>query len=249
MILCVDIGNSATKIAIVRGTRVVRQAVVPATAPAREIARACARVMRGVRVLEAAALASVRPEATDAVVRIIVGVTGQYPIVVNHRTPMPLRLAVRRPERVGTDRLCAACGALGGRRRDAIVITVGSAITVNLIRNRVFLGGVIMPGPAMSLSAMHTFTAQLPALDIDAPAPGRIDDTESAMRWGATLAGAGGVRLAVEMLDRRVGTRPARFVTGGLAAQLGRWLPAGWNRIPDLTVVGLAGIARYGLRK
>lgn len=249
MILCVDIGNSATKIATVRGTRVVRQAVVPAAAPVREIARACARVMRGVSALEAAALASVRPEATDAVVRIIVGVTGQYPIVVNHRTPMPLRIAVRRPEKLGADRLCAACGALGDRRRDAIVITVGSAITVNLIQNRVFLGGVIMPGPAMSLSAMHTFTAQLPALDFDAPAPGRIDDTESAMRWGATLAGAGGIRLAVEMLDRRAGKRPTRFVTGGFAARLSRWLPADWKRTPDLTLTGLAGIARYGTGK
>lgn len=249
MILCVDIGNSATKIATVNGTRVVRQAVVPAKAPVREIARACARVVRGVRTLDAAALTSVRPGATDAVVRIVAGLTGQYPIVVNHRTPMPLRIAVRRPEKVGTDRLCAACGALGSRRRDAIVITVGSAITVNLIRNRVFLGGVIMPGPAMSLTAMHVSTALLPDLDVDAPAPSRIDDTESAMHWGAVLAGAGGVRLAVEMLDRRAGRRSTRFVTGGYAPRLGRWLPAGWKSAPDLTLLGLAAIARHGAVK
>jgi type III pantothenate kinase len=249
VILCVDIGNSATKIAIVNGTRVVRKSVVSAKAPVREVAHACARVMRGARAIDAAALTSVRPDATDAVVRIVVGLTGQYPIVVNHRTPMPMRIAVRRPEKVGTDRLCAACGALGSRRRDAIVITVGSAITVNLIRNRVFLGGVIMPGPAMSLKAMHTFTAQLPDLDIDAPAPARIDDTESAMHWGAVLAGAGGVRLAVEMLDRRAGRRPTRFVTGGYAPRLGRWLPAAWKSAPDLTLLGLAAIVGCDTRK
>jgi type III pantothenate kinase len=199
--------------------------------------------------LEAAALSSVRPRATDALVRVIVRASGLHPTVVNHRTPMPLAIGVRHAARVGTDRLCAACGALRGKRRDAIVVTVGSAITVNLVRDRVFLGGVIMPGPAMSLAAMHTFTAQLPKLEFDGPPPSRIEDTEGAMRWGATLAGAGGIRLAVEMLDARAGSQPARFVTGGNADRIGRWLPKAWKRDPDLTLLGLAVIARHGLRK
>lgn len=244
MILCVDVGNTATKIALVAGSRVARRASVSAGAGEREVARAMARVLRGAASLEGAALSSVRPRATDATVRAIVRTTGLYPTVVNHRTPMPIRIAMRQPARVGSDRLCAACGAVGARRRDAIVIDVGSAITVNLVRDRTFVGGVIMPGPATSLAALHAFTAQLPRLDVLAVPPG-IDDTESAMRWGTTLACAGGVRMAVEMLDGRAGRRPARFVTGGYAPRLQRWLPRGWKRAPDLTLLGLALIARY----
>jgi type III pantothenate kinase len=202
-------------------------------------------VVRGTRVLDGAAVSSVRPKATDAIVRAVVRATGLYPIVVNHRTPMPIEIAVRYPARVGTDRLCAACGAVGARRRDAIVVDVGSAITVNLVRDRVFLGGVIMPGPATSLAALHAFTEQLPRLDIESQVPTRIDDTESAMRWGALLAGVGGIRLAVSMLDRRAGRRPQRFVTGGNAPKLSRWLPRDWKRAPDLTLLGLAGIVRF----
>ncbi len=243
MILCVDVGNTASKFALVRGTRVVRRAVVASDAGAREMTRACAEILRAARSVEAAAVSSVRPTATDAVVRAIAGATGLYPTVVNHRTPMPIRISVRNPDRVGTDRLCAACGAVGERGKSAIVITVGSAITVNLVRNRVFLGGVIMPGPAMSLAAMHALTAQLPKLDV-AARPSRIDDTESAMRWGSTLAGAGGIRLAVVMLDGRAGGRPARFLTGGYADRVSDWLPNGWTRSPDLTLLGLARIAR-----
>src|SRR5262245_6522483 len=181
MILCVDIGNSATKIALVRGARVAARAVISADTSARSIDLGLIRVLRGVRDLDGAAVCSVRPAATDELVRSVMRRTGYHPIVVNHRTPMPIAIAVRQPERVGTDRLCAACGAMRGRRRDAIVITVGTAITVNLVRNRVFRGGVIMPGIAMSLAAMHHFTAQLPKLDLSGP-PKRIDDTESAMR-------------------------------------------------------------------
>ncbi len=242
MILCVDAGNTATKVAVVDGARVSRAVVVPVGASEREMARACARILRGVRLLEAAAISSVRPRATNSLVRVVARATGLYPMVVNHRTPMPIDIDVRRPARVGSDRLCAACGAVRGRRRDAIVITAGSAITVNLVLDRVFLGGVIMPGPAMSLEAMHAFTAQLPRLDLEPP-PTRIDDTEPAMRWGATFAAAGGIRLAVEMLDRRAGRSPGRFVTGGHGPRLRAWLPRSFALAPDLTLLGLARIA------
>ena len=242
MILCVDIGNTATKIALVAGRRITRRAVIDAGANERALGRAVANVLRGRRPLNGAALCSVRPQATDAVVRAIVRASGLYPTVVNHRTPMPIDLAVRQPARVGTDRLCAACGALDARRRDAIVVTVGSAITVNLVVDRVFMGGVIMPGPGMSLAAMHTFTAQLPQLALAAAAPVRFDDTESAMRWGAVLSAAGGIQLAVDMLHQRARRCPVRFITGGDAARVARWLPHGWKHVPDLTLVGLARI-------
>ena len=75
MILCVDIGNTASKIALVAGARVTRRAVVPALTSERELARACARVLRGTGSLDAAAVSSVRPRATDAVVRMIVRAT------------------------------------------------------------------------------------------------------------------------------------------------------------------------------
>ena len=244
MILAVDIGNSATKVALVSGERVTRRAVIDARAGDRVLAATLVRTVRGVRTLEAAAISSVRPRATDAMVRAVVRATGLFPVVVNHRTAMPIDIAVRYPARVGADRLCAACGAIKGSRRDAIVITVGSAITVNLVLDRTFLGGVIMPGPVMSLAAMHAVTAKLPALDLGATAPRRFDDTESAMRWGALLAGSGGIEKAVDILDRRARKRLPRVITGGDAVQVARSLPRSYRFEPDLTLLGLARIAR-----
>ncbi len=244
MILAVDIGNSATKVALVSGERVTRRSVIDARAGDRAIAATLARTVGDARTLEAVALSSVRPRATDAMVRAVVRATGLFPVVVNHRTAMPIDIAVRYPARVGADRLCAACGAIRGSRRDAIVITVGSAITVNLVLDRTFLGGVIMPGPVMSLAAMHAFTAKLPALDLGATAPRRFDDTESAMRWGALLAGSGGIEKAVDMLDRRARRRLPRVITGGDAGPVARSLPRSYRLEPDLTLLGLARIGR-----
>jgi len=247
VILAIDIGNTATKVALVLGARVASRVIVSADAKAGAVDHALLRLLRRVRNLDGVAISSVRPDATESVVRAVVRRTGRYPIVVNHRTPMPIDIAVRRPERVGTDRLCAACGALRGRRRDAIVITVGTAITVNLVRNRVFRGGVIMPGVGMSLAAMHHFTAQLPKLDLDRLAPKRIDDTESAMHWGALLSGAGGIQLAVELLEKGSRRRLPRLATGGDVPRVVRWLPANTLLQEDLTLLGLASIVRHNL--
>jgi type III pantothenate kinase len=246
MMLCVDIGNTSTKIALLSGARVLRSARVPSAAPAREVARAVARVARAGEGIERALVASVRPASTARVVRAIARVTGVAPVVVTHRTPMPVTIGVRRPDRVGTDRLCAACGAVRGGRRSAIVVDAGSAITVDLVVDRRFLGGVILPGPSTSLAALHHFTARLPAIDFDRGplAPRRIDDTESAMRWGAALGAAGGIRAAVAMLEARAGKRLATVVSGGHAVRLSLLLPEKWQLIPELTLLGLAAIGR-----
>ena len=244
MILCVDIGNTATKIAVVAGARVVHRAVVSALASERELARACVRVLRGARSLDAAAVSSVRPRATDAVVRMIVRATGLYPIVVNHRTPMPIDVAVRYPARVGADRLCAACGAVGARRRDAIVVDGGFGDHGESGRRPRVRGGRDHAGSrgiARRHARLHRSTSRSSASTHRPPSgsttPSPPCDGEACCRR------PGASKLAVEMLDRRAGSRPTRFVTGGDAPRIARWLPRAWSHVPDLTLLGLARIA------
>jgi len=246
MTLCVDIGNTSTKIAVVLGARVLRTTRVPSRAPAGDVVRAVARVARAAGTIERALVSSVRPASTARVVRAIARATGVDAVVVTHRTPMPVAIGVRWPERVGTDRLCAACGAVRGGRRSAIVVDAGSAITVDLVIERRFLGGVILPGPSTSLDALHRFTARLPSIDFARGplAPRRIDDTESAMRWGAALGAAGGIRAAAAMLEARAGKRLTTVVSGGHAARLCLLLPRHWQLVPDLTLLGLAAIGQ-----
>jgi type III pantothenate kinase len=241
--LCVDIGNTSIKIARVGGERVSRVVVLPGGASARDVSRALARVA-GPAVDASAAISSVRPAVTGSMVRAIRRELGREPLVVTSRLRLPVEIATRRPDRVGPDRICAACGATRGRASSAIVVDAGSAVTVDLVLARRFLGGVILPGPQMSLSAMHAFTARLPDLRLPGRWPGRIDDTRAAMEWGALLGAAGGIRLAVEMLEARAGGRPPHWLTGGHARRLRSRLPGRWRNDPNLTLRGLAAIAR-----
>jgi type III pantothenate kinase len=137
------------------------------------------------------------------------------------------------------------------RRGDVIVVDVGTAITVDLVTRRVFRGGVILPGPALSLAALHTHTERLPALDFDAGRfpPDTVDSTGPAMRWGAGLAATGGIRAAVAMLERRARRRLPVVITGGGAGRLQSLLPRRYGFRPHLTLVGLAVITNLTVKR
>ena len=78
---------------------------------------------------------------------------------------MPLAARVDEPDKVGLDRLANALAAdrLRAAERGAIVVDLGSAITVDVVSpDGAFLGGAILPGIAMSARALHEFTDLLP---------------------------------------------------------------------------------------
>ena len=241
MIVCVDIGNSYIKMALVDAGRVRRARVIESRASSAELERTLRLLVRG-RVTRGI-IASVLPQRTETMRRALRRELGADPVVVGARTPLPIRMAVRHPERVGTDRVCAACGAVAGRLRHAIVVDAGSAITVDLVRDRRFMGGLIIPGPQMMLDALHEFTAQLPGLALAGEGIGRFDDTARAMRTGAVVGSAGAIEAGVRLLREASGVRPRVWVTGGHAARLSSRLPSEWVFVPHLTLLGLARIA------
>ncbi len=96
---------------------------------------------------------------------------------------------------VGIDRLvdAVAVNRLRDAGRPAVVVDVGSAITVDLVsRDGAFLGGAILPGIAMSARAIHEFTDLLPLVEMSeliAPPPvlgtATAPAMESGLFWGA----------------------------------------------------------------
>jgi pantothenate kinase type III len=133
------------------------------------------------------------------------------------------------PESVGRDRLFAARGALERLGRSALVVDLGSAITVDLLRventagaarlRGLFCGGSIAPGPALLASALHRLTARLPAVDVRPPVTALGRDTQGAISSGVFHGVRGAVRELVERIGAEAGERALPVVvTGGAAA-------------------------------
>lgn len=165
---------------------------------------------------------------------------------------LPLEVALPRPDMVGVDRLLDALAAnrLRDRDRPAVVVDVGTAITVDLVSARgQFLGGAIRPGIAMSARAMHEFTDLLPLIEmaeLTTPPPALGTSTEAAMRSGLFWSAVGAIRELVEQLSESTPGDPQIFITGGAGPAVAQLLGSHAQHIPHLTLAGIALAVRAG---
>lgn len=157
---------------------------------------------------------------------------------------LPLKAAVERPDMVGIDRLldALAVNRLRSPDRAAIVVDIGSAITVDLVSaDGVFQGGAILPGIAMSARALHTFTDLLPLIDtadLDEPPPPVGKATVAAMQAGLYWGAVGAIR---ELASQFAEGRPADLVvTGGAGPAVAGLLGPAARHVPHLTLAGIA---------
>lgn len=168
---------------------------------------------------------------------------------------LPLVVELPQPDRVGIDRLLGAVAAncLRAAGRPAIIIDVGSAITVDLVSPAgAFLGGAILPGIGMSARAMHDFTDLLPLVSMEEladspPALGTstIEAIRSGLYWGALGAMKELiVRLAAECATRFPESEPpAVFLTGGAAPVVAQVLDPAAKCVAHLVLGGIALVA------
>jgi pantothenate kinase type III len=142
--------------------------------------------------------------------------TGPVPpgtLLLGRDFPPLVRNLTREPGRVGADRLAQASAAWHRARGACVVVSMGTAITVDVVDTRgVFRGGLIAPGLRLMARALHEHTALLPEVD---PVR-RLDpvgrDTREALQAGIWLAARGLLREALR------GAKGPVFGTGGDAA-------------------------------
>ena len=249
MVLCIDAGNSRIKIAVVGARRIHRLADVR-TSRIVERPERFTRLIHdlGPRLggLSGAAMSSVVPGINRYLRKTIREELGVGVLLIDKACRFPFRVAAKDPAKVGVDRFSAAAG-LHKRTLNAIIVDIGSAITVDLVREGSFAGGLIMPGPALGLHALGSYARKLPQIDYKAITrhfPVSFDDTRPSMILGTHIGTLGGVREAVRFLTQetrgqKTRARPAIVVTGGGArAFAGRW-PASWRYDPDLVLRGV----------
>jgi len=244
--LCIDIGNSAIKCALVNVDEVERRSALVSTGleSAAAVNDSILAVLDGA-VVENVTLCSVVPELTDLIASGAQSATGVRPWVLTHDAPYPFTLDSDTATQTGIDRLAAATGAVLHAGKDVIVVDFGSATTVDLVHAGRYRGGAIIAGPELSLRALSQHTAQLPRLDFDpAEAGRRIVTTADAMQFGALMSTVGGACRAAKHLEATADKEMGVVYTGGVGAGLGEHLPRRWCYSPDLLLLGLSYLTR-----
>lgn len=147
------------------------------------------------------------------------------------------------PESLGADRYAALVAARRRDLGDCVVVSVGTALTVDaLTAAGEFLGGVIAPGPELMRGALLRGTAGVRASG--GPAVEFPVDTGAAVAGGIALAQSGVVMGMRERLARQGGGQVTILLSGGARAELVKLLAPPVVEVDDLVLEGLAWIAK-----
>ena len=198
--------------------------------------------------VRAVCLASVAPTVTQSVVEGVAAITGCTGLLVDARSPLPVRLDVDEPLTVGADPIVNVLAAVELFKADSIVVDFGTATTFDCVTEDArFLGGAIMPGLRTSADQLTRRAAKLPATELRAPSRVIGRRTEECIQAGVLF----GTADAVDGIVRRItaewpgGKKPRVVATGGLAAIVAPLTTTIELTDPDLTLRGLRIAARH----
>jgi type III pantothenate kinase len=256
MIICVDVGNSGAKIALVDGNAVLERARAATSDVSQDALSEGLRTLVGdVGERPTAIIAvSVVERWLERLERSADELGLPLTIVASSNVPIPTALV--RPDLTGADRLLAAWAATSIYGAPAVVIDLGTATTVNAVdADGFFLGGAILPGLALAADSLAEGTARLPRVELDLPADAIGSDTTAAIQIGLIIGQIGAIREIVTRMREHIGADAKVIFTGGHTAapwaqkafleSASEDLPAVADIIdPDLVMKGLNLLAR-----
>jgi type III pantothenate kinase len=154
-----------------------------------------------------------------------------------------IALNVDEPQSVGADRALNAISAHALTGGDKIVISFGTATTLDHVDGSgAYCGGIIAPGINLSLDALVAATAKLPRIAVEAPDSDSVigRTTEHQMLIGIYWGYVAMIEGLIERMKAEIGVPVTIIATGGLADLFQQHAHL-FDRIePDLTLRGLA---------
>ncbi len=234
-ILTADLGNTAVNFGLFEGSRVVEVRSMSTLDLSTE---AVLDLLSDWNDVDYGVYCSVVPHLRTELERALHHLTGRTPLELVYGDQIPFRVHYANPVKLGADRLAHAFFVRRSVRRNAVVVDIGTAATVDFILGTgEFLGGAILPGPESALEGLTRRTHQLPRFQWSNIEGFVGHSPEEAMEIGILRGLEGALLYIVAQGEQELGLRfPSKYITGGLAPLIR--LP-GFQALPYLTLHGL----------
>ncbi|MFH0855472.1 MAG: type III pantothenate kinase [Candidatus Omnitrophota bacterium] len=208
MLLAVDIGNTNISLAVFKGSRIVKSWIIPVKKY---------RPLRSLGLpIKGALICSVAPQITRRLIIDIKKSLGIKPLIIGKNAGVPLKNLYQEPKQLGPDRLVNAYAASRIYSTPVVVVSCGTAITVDAVsKNKEYLGGYILPGIHSLFLALSLNTALLPKVKLTAPDSGIGRNTRGCILKGVILGGAGAIDALIEKIRLKTGKNTKVIGTGG----------------------------------
>ncbi len=192
---------------------------------------------------------------------VVPALTGVMQVALNKLSPMRvltlgpglksgLNICIENPTQLGGELLCGGVAALELADPPLLIITADTAITmVGINRKRQLVGGVILPGPQVSMAALVRGTAQLPQVDLHArPKSVLGSNTAACLQAGSVLGTAAMLDGLIARFRAELGDDLTVISTGTLSSAVRESCTTPVLHEPGLILDGLYAIWRRNSR-
>jgi type III pantothenate kinase len=152
------------------------------------------------------------------------------PLVINKDSYFNLKIGYETPETLGIDRICSAEGAFSlyeskgnsvNYNKNVFIVSIdfGTATTINIVKyNKIFTGGLIVPGIETMFKSLQNETAQLPEVKISDYKNFIGSSTKSSIASGVINSSLGVINQTIEYLKQKDKKNEiVIYITGGNA--------------------------------
>ena len=214
-----DIGNTNITIGLFRDEDLTFRIELP-TLESKRLRTLLKNILKSENIIpaqiKASLICSVVPGINREIKRAIRDVIYTPVYVLGNDLSVPIKNLYSRPEQVGQDRLVCAYSALKLYGAPVITVDLGTAVTFDVVsKNKEYLGGIILPGLALSLSALHRNTALLPEIKLASPIALIGRDTKASMLSGIAFGFGSMIDGLIARLKRELKASPKVIATGG----------------------------------
>lgn len=251
MNLCIDQGNSRTKVALMTDEGKIVNHFIYKHFSSADVDRLFD--LYDIRNSIISSVVDIEAATVNALSR-----RSEHFVLFDHNTPVPITNAYDTPATLGLDRLAAAVGAKSiCPDENLLIIDVGSAITYDFVSSEgEYMGGNIAPGLKMRFTILQQMTKKLPLVDVDEheliPLFGK--NTRDAIAAGVIRGVAYEVKGYMRTLQEKV-QHFQTFVTGGNApfvlnnVRKSRTEQRNLNYEKHLVLIGLNNILRLNVNE
>ncbi len=227
MILCIDAGNTQTVLGFIENAQIIR--TIRLTTNARETSSEIAVRLSGLLDFygisrdgfTGAIISSVVPSATEPLREAVSSLLLVRCLVVGPGMKTGLNVRIDDPGTLASDLLVGAVAAMNFYSLPAIIIDMGTAVTLTAVDDKGnYRGGAILPGIRLSYQALSSGTSLLPDISISVPKKVIGTNTVDAMRSGAVFGTASMIDGMIEKMQEELGSSCTVVATGGYASAI-----------------------------
>ena len=227
MLLCLDVGNTQIFGGVFEEEQIVLQFRKSSrlSSSSDEIGIFLREVLRENKInpesITDIAMCSVVPDVVYSIRNGCIKYFGIDPFILQAGVKTGLKIKYLNPLEVGSDRIANAIAAIHLHpNKNIVVIDFGTATTFDVIsKEKEYLGGAIVPGIRISMEALESKTAKLPAVEIAVPENAIGKTTKDSIQAGLFYGHIGTTKEIISRITKEAfrGIKPFVIGTGGFA--------------------------------